>query len=297
MAIDKHVENLFGSDVLTYFKNKQRGGANNQKGAKYENLFAVMQLADLFYLLANENAEDIEIHTQAAAFVDDLVILDSHHNSQRHFQLKNKTTVTWGAAIKSICDDFHKQKLLNDDISIENTKTYLVCSNQTNAQTLKQSIPDSISNFSDVIFFPEAQTINQLILIYPEFKIALERICFSNESDKLEALATILLGHWANQKTTEFSGKKLLSGLENIFPNYLAKAATVAGLMPQVKNIFSTITHFEYKIENGYFSWNYANLDSGFIPYPVDSHTFIEFQRKVIAKHPNQFSELEGILL
>lgn len=296
MTIDTHVEQLFGADVLGYFKNKQTGGEANQKGSRYENLFSIMQLAELFYLLADNNTDDIEIHAQALGFVDDLLILDKLHSSYRHFQLKNSVNISWGAAFKSICDDFHKQKLLNDYLGIKNTRISLVCSDLSKVETLKKNIPNSIASFSDAIFFPATGTVNQLILTHKEFKGLLEQICLSKESDKLEALAIIMLGHWESHKTTMVSVAELFSSLQRIFPNYLAKTTTIE-LLPEVVNIFAGIIHFDYKIEKGYFNWSYGGLDFGSLPYPVDSNDFIEFQRKVIAEHPNQFSELEGILL
>ena len=57
------------------------------------------------------------------------------------------------------------------------------------------------------------------------------------------------------------------------------------------------ITHFSFKIEKGYFSWQYHDFDSGTIPYSVDSKEFIAFQQEIASKCPRQFDELEGILL
>ena len=54
--------------------NKQTGGHSNQKGSRYEDFFSVMQLAQLFQLLTNDDdKQDIDILAQAEAFVDDLL--------------------------------------------------------------------------------------------------------------------------------------------------------------------------------------------------------------------------------
>ena len=42
MLINKHVENLFGSEVEQYFTNKQTGGNSNQKGSRYEDNKAII---------------------------------------------------------------------------------------------------------------------------------------------------------------------------------------------------------------------------------------------------------------
>ena len=158
-------------------------------------------------------------------------------------------------------------------------------------------MPQNIADFADIIFFPEVETINHLILIDDKFKTLIGRICFSNDIDKLEALAMLILGHWVNKKTTMTSVNKLLSTLENAFPNYLARLNVTENLLPEVERIFSTITHFSFKIEKGYFSWQYHDFDSGTIPYSVDSKEFTAFQQEIASKCPRQFDELEGILL
>lgn len=80
-------------------------------------------------------------------------------------------------------------------------------------------------------------------------------------------------------------------------PNYLARLNVTENLLPEVERIFSTITNFSFKIEKGYFSWQYHDFDSGTIPYSVDSKEFTAFQQEITSKRPKQFDELEGILL
>ena len=298
MTHTKQVKDLFGPDVEKYFVNKQIGGNSNQKGSRYEDFFSVMQLAQLFQLLTNDDdKDDIEIYAQAEAFVDDLLIKFKKHNIQHHFQLKNTPTVNWGKGLKSISDDFYKQKVLNDNLGIDITRTVLVCSDKEKAARLQKNIPTNIADFADIIFFPEVDTINHLILIDDQFKMLIGQICFSNDIDKLEALAKLILGHWVDKKTTLSSVNKLLSTLENAFPNYLARLNVTENLLPEVERIFSTITHFSFKIEKGYFSWQYHDFDSGTIPYSVDSKEFIAFQQEITSKCPKQFDELEGTLL
>jgi hypothetical protein len=298
MNIDEQIKKLFGTETLEYFEHKQRGGTANQKGSRYEDFFSIMKLAELFYFLMNHPVEqDIKVQAQAKAFVDDLVISDELHSSQHHFQLKNTDNVNWGQGNKTISDDFNKQKQLNDKLEIQVTRTILVCSDQSRVEFLSQKIPTSIHKFAEVLFFPEAETLNQLILQHSVFKQTIENICFSRDSDKLQALATVILGHWNGNKATVYSAKKLLSELQKTFPNYLAVTSEMADLLPEVKEIFANIKNFSHFIENGYLSWKYASgLDSGTIPYPVNLEEFLSFQRAVIAKHPRQFSELEGIL-
>lgn len=298
MTIEDRIEALFGKDVLAYYKNKQTGGNSNQKGSRYEDFFSVMQLAELFYTLCTEAQHDSEIQAQASALVDDLLIFDKLKNIKHHFQLKNTSSIKWGDGNKSIGDDFYKQKLLNDDAGIENTRTTLVCSNQDKVNELTALMPIEIIAFSTVVFFPNVETVNQLLFEHKEFKNRLKTICFSDESDKLEALATIILGHWCDKKTTICSVRVLFSELQNRFPNYLAQIDAVIRLLPEVDMILSKIEGFSYVLEKGYFNWSYSDgLDSGNFMYPIGTKEFNNLQQKIIAQQPSQFSELENLLL
>lgn len=296
--IEEKIETLFGQDVVKYFKKKLEGSKSNQKGSRYEDFFALFKLIELFHIFMAKNMQnDIQMYTSAVAFVDDLLISDQYHNSQRHFQLKNTGHVRWEEGSKnSITDDFRKQKLLNDAFNIQNTYIFLVCSDEIKVQNLKREIPSTIENFSRVVFFPNAETLNHLLLSHKEFKEALKKICFSNESDKLELLAKIILGHWSDQKTTNNSVQELFAYLQSKTPNYL-KIDVDVGLIHEAKNILSDITGFSYVVENGYFKWSYGDgLDSGEFRYPINSELFLDFQRKLIAQQPREFSELENIL-
>jgi hypothetical protein len=297
MTVAKQVETLFGSDALTYFKNKQKGGASNQNGSRYEDLFSIMKLANLFRLLVADKNQNLEIHAQAEGFVDDLLIADKSVSYHQYFQLKNTVNIDWGNGFKSISDDFHKQKLLDDDIGIKTTRVFLVCSNQPKVNLLKEKIPAHISDFSNVIFFPNSETVNQLILSHDEFRQSIANICFSTDTDKIEALAKIILGHWSDKKTTVFSVTALFFELQHHFPNYLADVGVIIELLPDAKIILSMIPYFEYVIENGYFSWDYCNgLDSGTLPYLLNSKEFNDFQQQIMTQQPTQFSELESLL-
>lgn len=297
MTIEEKIQNLFGLETKEYFKNKQKGGKSNQKGSRYEEFFSVMQLAKSFALLMKDDSQSIEIIAQAEAFVDDLVVVDMNCNSKQHFQLKTTEKLSWGRKEKSIRDDFYKQKILNDDSNISSTYIYLVNSSSDRVKILKDTIPSDISSFTDVIYFPEAATINELSLICKDFKKSISQICLSNDPDKIEALSKIILAHWVDKKTTITSVKDFLLTLENIFPNYLAKISVAIDFLPGVENILSNIVLFDYKIEKGYFSWNYGNLDSGIFSYPVDSKEFMLFQQEVLSECPKIFDDLESKLL
>ena len=73
MYTEKQIETLFGAKTLEYLKNKNIGGISSNKGIKYEDIFAVYQLALLSRCVIECNKE-IDILSQCFAFVDDLII-------------------------------------------------------------------------------------------------------------------------------------------------------------------------------------------------------------------------------
>jgi len=68
--------------------------------------------------------------------------------------LKTSPTVNWGTGLKSISDDFYKQKVLNENSGIDITRTVLVCSDKGRVASLKQKTPNLISDFADILFLP-----------------------------------------------------------------------------------------------------------------------------------------------
>jgi hypothetical protein len=77
-----------------YLKNKNKGGKSNAKGNRYENYYAVFQIA----LLLNsyrERLDDVCLATQLSnAFVDDLLIGAENSNKTYH-QIKDVKDLSW----------------------------------------------------------------------------------------------------------------------------------------------------------------------------------------------------------
>ena len=71
-----------------YLKHKNRGGKNNAKGNRYENYYAVLQIA-LLLNSHHERLDDVYLTTQLSnAFVDDLLIGVGNSNKTYH-QIKD----------------------------------------------------------------------------------------------------------------------------------------------------------------------------------------------------------------
>ncbi|MDO4462529.1 MAG: hypothetical protein Q4C30_08565, partial [Bacteroidia bacterium] len=146
-------------EMKKYISNKHTGGKNNQKGNLYEDFYAIYQIAYLLKEYAN-NLTRVSFETQTDNFVDDLLIKQPNINI--YYQLKNTRSITWG-------DTEHKGDIAFDFAQqiyecIERDEFFrLNLIHSANNSTIATSIPIKIKDYSDTIFFPYNEDINQLV--------------------------------------------------------------------------------------------------------------------------------------
>jgi len=286
-----------GAALHTYLQNKNRGGAGNSKGNTFENLFAVYNIAKLFNSKPRENDNGTFFTSQAKCFVDDLVIKLDKDQTIQHYQLKDVANLSWTNGNHTIENDFIYQKKLCDSYNIT-SELALVVSSRGLALRLEANIPATIIDFTKVIIFPTATSVNNLIKTNGLLKDELTNMCaISNPAaDKLEALCTILLGVWDSTDKQEITLTNLLNKCYEINPNY------IKGLINQVSadlaNIFGSIKGFTYKIENGFIEWQYNNTDDGIISYRIGSAGFIQWENDIKQSGKiKSFEDLEPFLI
>ena len=176
-----------------YLKHKNRGGKNNAKGNRYENYYAVFQIA-LFLNSHHERLDDVCLATQLSdTFVDDLLIGVGNSNKTYH-QIKDVKDLSWNTA--NLKYDFERQK----EICLENKETFslkLVYSSQVSHQKLGK-IPKEFSDCTDVEFFPAYNELSQLYWNYSPFKDAIAEIVAEGKNDDavLIGVAGSILGAW-----------------------------------------------------------------------------------------------------
>lgn len=298
MYTNEKIRQLFGSDVLSYLANKNRGGISGEKGNTYENFFAVYQLA----LLAKEvieNQRKINFYSQIIAFVDDLIIISQDDITFQHYQLKNRTDVAWGSGLQSITDDFSKQYALNQSMSRE-SKLHLVVSNQELSLRLNESLPAAIKAYSQVIHFPYESSLVKVIAQQPDFREAIEYLCaFENPApDKIECVAGVLLGAWVSSDKSGVSVMEILIKAQQSTPSFIRSFSQEWQLDPEVESILSKIEGLSYNLTKGFLHWEYGDgLDEGTLPYSIDSEKFKRFQELLKRNNPTSFEEIEAFLI
>ena len=183
-----------------YLANKHRGGKSNNMGNLYENYYAVFSILREMatghrYALVSAQVE--------GAYVDDLLIVDGENKI--YHQLKNNAKLSWGGMQHGdLKYDFLMQARLSESSS-EKFLLKLVVS--FHYDKLMRALPNELKKVASVEFYPMLEDFNQYAY-FPAFaNVAIKAIgCASYEIDKVENVATALLGLWVGGRCR---GKKV----------------------------------------------------------------------------------------
>ncbi len=294
----EQIQELFGKEALVYLKNKHRGGEVNQKGNTYESFFAVFQLALLAKGVIEEGAT-ILFTSQILAFVDDLIIDRQDDAPRCHYQLKNAKTLSWGTGLRSIADDFQKQYTLNQQVS-RPCELALVVSDSTLQAELTTSIPTVLTEFSQVLFFPYHPNLIQVVEADTSFWEAIAYLsAFDDpEPDKIECVATVLLGAWVSSSKSSVSAIDILHKAQQATPCFIRSFRHDLQLDPEVEKILDRIQNFTYNLTKGFLHWQFrGGLTEGTLPYSIETEKFERFQDLIKRQRPTTFEELESFLI
>ena len=165
------------SDQKKYLEHKHQGGLNNQKGASYEDYYAVFQIV-VYARKYKKSLDCVFFQTQLKdSFVDDLLIVYPSQKKVYH-QLKNTKSLSWGNVGEKgdLAYDFNCQ-IQNCRKKKESFVLKLVHS--LGAQVAVSTIPECISNKSRVEYFEYADDLGKLILTSGKFKKIVKENCGS----------------------------------------------------------------------------------------------------------------------
>jgi len=296
MYSEDEIKQFCGQDALNRVLRKHRGGFSNEKGNTYENLFSVYQIAKYAQQVI-ENQIEIKFCAQIFAFVDDLIIDSSQLNVLNHFQLKNSTQISWKT--DQIAEDFRQQYHLNQSAKKRESQLYLVVSDHGTKNRREADIPEDIKPYSEVFHFPYTPNPTKLIQQQPDFNQAIRYLCaFEDpEPDKLEAVATVLLGAWVSADKSETSAINILTSAQQCNPSYIRSFLPPQDLDPEVKEILDRIDLFTYNLDKGFFHWEYAGLESGTFPQSIETKQFRCFEDQIKQNQPTTFDEIESLLV
>lgn len=251
---------MLTSDQKKYLEHKHQGGLNNQKGASFEDCYAVFQIV-VYALKYKKSLDCVFFQTQLQdSFVDDLLIVYPPQKKVYH-QLKNTKRLSWGkVGVKGdLAYDFYCQ-IQNCRKKKESFVLKLVHS--LGAQVAVSAIPKRISKKSQVEYFEYADSLEKLILTSEGFSESLREIAAQGENatyDEILQIATVFLGIWKSENTTQqVDLKKLVDGVMAFKVN-LSIYDNVS-ISPACKDYLDSTKGLEYYLCGLFFYWQIGNM-------------------------------------
>lgn len=297
------IAQLFGEECAAYVRNKNRGGLNNDKGTRYEDLYAAHAIARLADELIT-NQTDCYVESQVQQFIDDFVVETGQ--STEAYQLKNTQTLTWGDGAKSIHDDCLNQIRLSAHLGFERIAVAVVSSNNEVVEALSRTVPADIEPYARVEFFPWTANRQAWCQMWPGFGEPFARLA-ANDAPTLDQVANvvgIMISAW-----TADDQKRLVSEVINkaretsptIIRAMVSDEEAMQAVSEDLRKVFGRIEGFSYRISRGFLSWEMAFANgakqSGILSYDCLSDKFRSFQVKIVASDATTFEEIEGMLL
>jgi hypothetical protein len=118
------------------------------------------------------------------------------------------------------------------------------------------------------------------------------------DPDKIECVATVLLGAWASTDKSGASVKEILETAQKCQPSYIRSFGQQMQIDTEVANILNQIENFTYNLTKGFLHWEYANgLEEGTLPYSIESDKFQRFQELIKRNKPTSFEDIEAFLI
>lgn len=248
------------SDQKKYLEHKHQGGLNNQKGASYEDFYAVFQIV-VYARRYKMSLDSVFFQTQLKdSFVDDLLIVYPSQKKVYH-QLKNTKRLSWGGVgVKGdLADDFYCQIQ-----NCKKKKEYFVLKlvHSLGGQMMVSTIPQCISKNSRVEYFEYADGLGELILTSGVFKKSLIKIAAQGKKatdDELLQIATVFLGLWKRENTTQqVDLKKLVDGAMGFKVNLSIYDNVSISLT--CKDYLDSTEGLKYYLCGMFFYWQIGNM-------------------------------------
>lgn len=276
-------------DIKQYLRSKHQGGENNQKGALFEDFYAVYQIVSC---IANYrfSLDKVEFQTQLEdTFVDDMMIAYPERNM--YHQLKNTKSLSWGKVFNrgDIAFDFVHQI---EDCEERNEKFALKLVYSLRNSNISEHIPEEIKEQTLTEYFDYSDDLNSLVMISTPLKCALKEITPNGEettTDDLVNIASVFLGVWkaCDSKNGIFL-KDIIRRVEKI--KYVnLNIYQDEGMSDKCKRILDAIDGFKYHVSGRMFYWSIGRMN-GSCPWPG------EMENEIIRQHPTEKWELISIL-
>ena len=304
-VVYNEIERCLGEAARKYAENKQRGGSNGKKGARYEDYFLAFKAAQIAAeLIEVPDAAWPKLRGQIAGFVDDAVI--ESEKSTKYFQLKNVQSITWANGEHPLETDFEYQYRLASAMAKPSPSTELVVSSADLHKSMTDSVPESIAAHTSVGLFPyfesaaaaDGGVLNQYVIEHPELQECL-KVLAKSENPTLDELAGVLGVLVIAFFQFPDGGKvdAIIEATRKILPHQVRTlvADVERYIKPEFKQILAEIQGLSYAVKRGYFHWEGFGT-AGVFRVDCKHEDFAKFQDEIIANKPKTFDDFEGQL-
>lgn len=305
MSHDEHVmsaiNDLFGGENVKYVEHKHRGGSSGAKGARYEDVFLALKVAEAAAnIVDGVSTEWPCIVGQYRCFVDDVRV--SLSTKTEYFQLKNHTTTTpsWTSGPHPIADDFRMQYQVSIKLQEPNPATILVVPEETYLDKLKQNMPVDIIQFSSVYHFPSFGSPDLYVWEVDWIREMLRKLAI-DEDATIEQLYGLLGALMIACQSSHHEGNagNIMDLVAEMHPNQIRVIPNQRDwnlrLKPDFQKILAQIPDLDYRIERGFFQWSGLGMSQTFA-FNCLSNEFNLFQEAVESRRPTTFEEFEEML-
>jgi hypothetical protein len=291
MFNEQSIRNANLDEFLPRLINKNRGGLNQKKGARYEDYFALYKIVDC----AVNGHQESKIKEQAEyTFVDDLIIKYNSHSS--FFQLKNVKKLTWNS--NNLLNDFENQCRLEKSKKKDFNLVLVLSSDKL--FTKMTDMPSDDYSKTYVKYFPESKNIENLIFQLKNFEKWLTDLSAKSEPSlmDLEYLAKNILSEWLDLSSDKnfVTVSKIISRASNRASTPIKSNWNTDKSWLKVEKILGVIPNLTYTVKRGIFEYKLGKYDTGLVDYKQSSINFKNFINRILNNQPSTIEEFEECL-
>lgn len=189
------IEARWGEGDVTRIENVRKGGDNNDKGGRYEALFAA-------YLIAKHASEgrghEVRVSAQELAWVDD-VCIRVNDQQKINYQAKNSAgdASSWN---QEMSERFAKQQTIDTSYHLFNqAEQVLLVSCKDKSLKNKDKIPESMIGFASCEFYPFVDPATHILFDHGPTIEVFSSLCGEPSLDDMQTAMKAIMAQWANQ--------------------------------------------------------------------------------------------------
>ncbi|CAO1669344.1 Restriction endonuclease [Halomonas sp. NYA30] len=189
------IEARWGKEDVTKIDHVRMGGDNNDKGSRYEALFAA------FLIAKHETGgygHEVSVSAQEEAWVDDICVRISDQR-KINYQAKNSAgnAASW---TPELSERFSKQQVIDTEYhDFNEAEQVLLVSCKSKFQKNMEKIPNDMTVFASCEFFPFVDPATHILFEHSPTIEAISDLCAEPNLDEMQTALLAIMAQWANQ--------------------------------------------------------------------------------------------------